>query len=281
MFTTKEVANYYNSTQNHYINWWNLKKSLSLHYGIWDDSTKSFAQSLANTNSVLLDLTDITSTDQVLDAGCGVGGAAFHINKQTGASVTGISLSYKQVNFAQQQAKELGVENLVLFEIMDYTKTRFKDSSFDVIWACESISSAPDKSAFITEAHRLLKPGGRIIMSDFFATKNAPKDPNQWITKWGNTWGISNFINNKKFAHNLITQGFSVNKNLDYTPQITKSAKRMYVASLLGAVPSMLYNITHPRVSIFAKTHYLSGYYQYKALQAGLWKYRVVLAVKK
>jgi len=77
MFTTKEVANYYNSTQNHYINWWNLKKSLSLHYGIWDDSTKSFAQSLANTNSVLLDLTDITSTDQVLDAGCGVGGAAF------------------------------------------------------------------------------------------------------------------------------------------------------------------------------------------------------------
>ena len=66
----------------------------------------------------------------------------------------------------------------------------------------------------------------------------------------------------------------------NYTKQIHKSAKRMYYASLIGALFSITYNLFHPKVSRFAKTHYKSGYFQYKALKAGLWKYGVVLAIK-
>lgn len=54
----------------------------------------------------------------------------------------------------------------------------------------------------------------------------------------------------------------------------------MYYASLVGALPSELYNITHPKVSHFSKNHYKCGYYQYKALQKNLWKYYVILAEK-
>jgi len=54
----------------------------------------------------------------------------------------------------------------------------------------------------------------------------------------------------------------------------------MYHFSLLGMIPSELYNLFHPNVSRFAKTHYKCGYYQYKALQNHLWKYKVVLAIK-
>ena len=54
----------------------------------------------------------------------------------------------------------------------------------------------------------------------------------------------------------------------------------MYHTSIIGALPSEIYNLFHPKVSRFAKTHYKCGYYQYKALKEGLWKYWIMLAVK-
>lgn len=280
MFTSKDVAEYYNTTQNHYLKWWNLKKDLSLHYGIWDKDTKSFSESLVNTNRVMMEIANITDSDKVLDAGCGVGGAAIFITTAVNSSVIGISLSEKQVNFAQLQAKERKLDAKISFEQMDYTNTSFKDSSFDVVWACESISSATDKVAFIKEAHRILKSGGRLIMSDFFLSNEDQHDKHRWMYKWGKTWSISHFVSTDSFSEQLTTQGFSISKNLDCTSKIRKSANRIYYASLLGAIPSWIYNAFHPNVSKFAKTHYLSGYYQYKALKADLWKYQIILAIK-
>ena len=79
MFSTKDVAEYYDSTQLHYENWWSLKSNLSLHYGMWEERTKTFSESLKNTNEVLLKISGILETVKVLDAGCGFGGAAFFI----------------------------------------------------------------------------------------------------------------------------------------------------------------------------------------------------------
>ncbi len=280
MFSSKEVADYYNTTQNHYQKWWKLNKHLSLHYGIHEDGIRSFEESLINTNRVLLKLANITASDKVLDAGCGVGGAALYIAKKKDASVTGITLSKKQVELAGQSAAAKGLSNKVNFLLMDYTQTSFPDESFDVVWACESVSSVADKNLFIKEAFRVLKKGGRLILSDFFKTAQNQTDKHRWVKKWGETWGISNFDTLDLFTEKLYRHGFQKTNSFDYTRKIQKSARRMYYASLMGALPSELYNLTHPRVSRFAKNHYKCGYYQYKALKKNLWKYFVVLAVK-
>lgn len=281
MFTEKDVAEYYNTTQVHYKRWWNLKKGLSLHYGIWEDDIKNFTDSIINTNKILMNLAKIEESDQVLDAGCGVGGAAIFLTKTKNAKVTGISLSQKQIDFATAAAQERGLQDKVDFSLMDYTQTSFPNESFDVIWACESISSAPDKMLFIKEAYRLLKKGGRLILSDFFLTSDDQVDRSDWIKKWGSTWGISNFVSSNLFVDGLDDMGFINTQIFDYTSKIEKSAKRMYYTSLLGFFPSELYNLLHPKVSQFAKTHYKCGYYQYKGLKENLWQYKVVLSVKK
>jgi len=281
MFTEKDVAEYYNTTQVHYTRWWNLKKGLSLHYGIWEDGVKTFRDSLINTNKILMNLVQVEESDQVLDAGCGVGGAAIFLCEMKNAKVTGISLSQKQIDFATIAAQKRGLQDKVHFRLMDYTQTSFPNESFDVIWACESISSATDKTLFIQEAYRLLKKGGRLILSDFFLTSEDQTDHSDWIKKWGDTWGISNFVTSHSFADSLDDMGFINTQIFDYTSKIKKSAKRMYYASLLGFLPSELYNLLHPKVSRFAKTHYKCGYYQYKGLKENLWQYKVVLSVKK
>ncbi len=280
MFSIKDVAEYYDTTLLHYEKWWSLKKTLSLHYGICDKSTKTFAESLKNTNKVLLQISGISETDKVLDAGCGVGGAAFFIKCKTNADVIGVSLSKKQINFAKDIAAKNHMTKEIDFRVMDFTKTTFPNESFDVLWACESVCHVANKTDFIEECYRLLKKGGRLILSDFFLTNEHQEDKNYFIEKWKITWGVPNFVTSNFFTESLKNRGFELVKTYDYTNNIRKSARRLYYASLLGALPSELYKLINPNVSRFAKSHYKCGYYQYKALKQSLWKYEVVLAVK-
>jgi len=280
MFTQKDVREYYNITQIHYEKWWGLKNGLSLHYGIWDEGINSFLESLTNTNRVLMEICDISESDKILDAGCGVGGAAIYLSSNKNARVVGITLSEKQVEFAKRISIEKQLSNKTDFYLMDYRQTSFDDESFDVVWACESISSAPKKQDFIKEAYRVLKKGGRLVLSDFFLTDENQIDKHSWIKKWGRTWSISNFEPINHFVELLENQGFTIKKELDFTSKIYKSAKRMYKASFLGAIASELYNFFYPNVSRFAKNHYKTGYYQYKALKENLWQYHIILALK-
>jgi cyclopropane fatty-acyl-phospholipid synthase-like methyltransferase len=227
-----------------------------------------------------MNLAEIKESDRVLDAGCGVGGAAMFLYETRNVKVTGISLSQKQIDYANKFEQQKGIQNKVDFQLMDYSATSFPDESFDIIWACESVSSAQNKALFIKEAYRLLKIGGKLVLSDFFLTADNQSDRHEWIRKWKNTWGISNFVTSNSFATNLKHSGFINTQIIDYTSKIKRSARRMYRMSILGFLPSEFYNILHPNVSRFAKTHYKCGYYQQKALKENLWKYNIIVSVK-
>jgi tocopherol O-methyltransferase len=280
MFEQKDIAEYYDTTQIHYKKWWGLEKHLSLHYGIWDKQTKSFKEAIINTNKLLFELSNISKNDKVLDAGCGVGGAAFYINERSNAKVIGVSLSQNQVSFAQKLCRKKNLKDEVEFQVMDFTKTSFTSESFDVVWACESVCHVFDKSTFVEESFRLLKKGGRLVMCDFFLTEQGQKDKNSWIDKWKKTWAIQDFSTLDYFISNLEQTGFQNIKSWNYTEGIKKSAKRMYYSAILGAISSEVYNIFHSKVSRFAKNHYKCGYYQYKALCEELWNYNMIVAEK-
>ncbi len=279
MFTTRDIADYYNQTLNHYQNWWRLDNNLAVHYGIWDNNTSNFQESLANTNKVLMDIAGIEKEVKILDAGCGVGGSAFYLAKKRKAIVTGITLSEKQFAYATQKCKELKLEDQVSFKIEDYTKTNFDDNSFDVVWAIESITSAPDKELFAKEAIRLLKPEGKLIIADYFKANDNQHDPDNLLNSWKDLWSMSGFITMVKYKDIFTKAGFTVKDERDVTKEITPTARRMYLSYLLGCPFALAYNAFH-NVSRFAKTHYKSGKYQYKALKKGLWNYNIVLFEK-
>ena len=152
----------------HYRKIWKLDKSHSLHYGYWDDSVKNFYEALLNINKVLAEIAEIKEGENILDAGCGVGGSSLWLAKERNCTVTGISLNKRQIDKANALAKEIGMHKKVSFEQKDYTNTLYPANSFDVVWAVESVCYADDKSDFLKEAHRILKHGGRLIIADFF-----------------------------------------------------------------------------------------------------------------
>jgi tocopherol O-methyltransferase len=278
-FTKKDVADYYDQTINHYQNWWKLNEILAIHSGLWYDDTKSFSEALINVNKKMAEVSGIKSNYNVLDAGCGVGGAAFYLANNFGCKVTGITLSKRQLKVANDELQKSSLNSLVKFEIQDFTKTNFKDNSFDIVWACESVCHVNSKKAFIQEAYRILKPGGKLILCDYFLTHDGETDEKSYIKNWGNRWAVTEFIAHRTFPNDLIENGFEVIENLDITENIFRSAKRLYYSYVFGLIPSILYNLLY-KSSRFSRTHYQSGNYQYKALKKGLWEYRIFLAKK-
>ncbi|MEN8247594.1 MAG: methyltransferase domain-containing protein [Bacteroidota bacterium] len=274
----QDVPAYYNQTQNHYKRWWQLDKSMALHYGLWYKDTTNFTEALENTNKHLASLANIVADQKVLDAGCGVGGSAIYLAKNHGAHVTGITLSDLQVETAKTNAIKHNVGDKTEFTICDYANTHFKDNQFDLIWACESSSSAPDKVAFARECYRLLKPGGKLVLSDFFRTATTNEN-NYLLDKWVELWAMSSLVTNHSFAGTLEEEGFEINKNNNLTKNIIKTVKKMYLSYLFGAIPAILYNLVLGARK-YSKYHYKSGFYQYKSLKQGLWEYRSLLAIK-
>lgn len=278
-FTNRDIADYYNQTLIHYKKWWKLNDVLAVHYGFWDKDTATFAEALINTNFTLMQIAGIDEGARILDAGCGVGGSAIYLAKEKNAKVTGITLSEKQLEFANLKREELKLQSLVDFKLEDYTKTSFNPATFDLIWAIESLTSASDKAKFAREAYRILNPGGKLIIADYFKTPVEKADKKRWMEKWQNCWSLAKIIKVNPYLEIFRTEQFHLLKNLDVTENILPTAKIMYRSYLMGALPSIAYNTFH-NTSRFAKTHYLSGKYQYKALKEGLWEYRILLFEK-
>ena len=275
----KNVSDYYKQTQNHYEKWWKLKHGLSLHYGIWGENTPDFLSALANTNHQMAALAEVKKRDRILDAGCGVGGAAIFLAKEHNATVTGITLSVEQQKRATNSAKDLGAKTAD-FQIQDYLNTSFANETFDIVWACESMTSAPNKFDFAKEVSRVLKPGGRLVVSDFFLSPTTDRTKETLIQKWEESWAMNAFLNTKTFTRFCGENKMKLNQDRDFTKEITPSAKRMYQSYLGGLIPSEIYNFFHPKVSRYARHHYKSGLWQYKALKRNLWEYHTLVFEK-
>jgi tocopherol O-methyltransferase len=140
----------------------------ALHTGIWEPGTWNQVQAVRNTDRFVEGLLALQSGEAVLDAGCGTGSTAIYLAERHNVTVTGITLAEKLVDVCRLFSRRSKAAARLRFELADYTKTGFLDSSFDKIYALESQSYAPDKAAFIREAHRLLKPGGKLVVVEYF-----------------------------------------------------------------------------------------------------------------
>lgn len=113
---------------------------------------------------------------KVLDAGCGVGGSSRHLARKFDCSVVGLTLSPVQRDIAERRSSG---ETRVSFAVGDATATNFPDHSFDLVWALESAEHMPNKSAFLSEAARLLRPGGKLLAATWCHRSGSELSPKE------------------------------------------------------------------------------------------------------
>jgi arsenite methyltransferase len=112
------------------------------------------------------ELLGVSAESHVLDAASGRGTSGIAIAQRFGCSVTGVDLSANNVAAANAEAHRLGLADRVRFETGDAEQLPIADASVDAV-ICEcAFCTFPDKRTAAQEFARVLKPGGRVGLSD-------------------------------------------------------------------------------------------------------------------
>ena len=139
----------------------------------------------------------INKNMDVLDIGCGWGGMALEIAKQTGAKVKGITLSENQFETASKRAQEEGLTDLVSFQIQDY---RNEDKKYDRILSVGMFEHVGIKyfKSYLKKTYELLKDNG-VFLLHTIGQRGIPTATSPWIRKYifpgGYTPSLSDIIN--------------------------------------------------------------------------------------
>lgn len=268
----QEIVEYYKSSRWLYQYFWYSKRSLGLHFGIDGDKGESIDQTIVNQYELLIRSGRINKNSTVLDAGCGVGGAALYIARQTGAHVHGISIVDDQVVVANKHKTARSVNN-VHFSNQDFTKTNFKTGYFDVIFGIESICYAYPKCAFLKEAYRILKPGGKLIIIDGYKNRIPNSDLELTIDKdfcYG--WKLREMIMIEDMQKEVKAVGFDIEQTEDLTPRIGRTLKRFGWLWRLGSLVQFLPGV---KDNVLAIKNVVAG------VKSGLYGYYFILAAKR
>ncbi len=129
-------------------------------YGYWQPGTRTQRQASENLVEKLLSMLPQRS-GRVLDVACGIGGSTRYITKYfEPKDVFAVNLSDAQIGQTHRTAPDCGVA------VMDAARLAFGDQVFDSLVCVESAFHFETREAFFKEAHRVLKPGGALVMSD-------------------------------------------------------------------------------------------------------------------
>eukprot|EP00208_Stichococcus_sp_RCC1054_P004429 CAMPEP_0206143654 /NCGR_PEP_ID=MMETSP1473-20131121/21348_1 /ASSEMBLY_ACC=CAM_ASM_001109 /TAXON_ID=1461547 /ORGANISM="Stichococcus sp, Strain RCC1054" /LENGTH=557 /DNA_ID=CAMNT_0053539161 /DNA_START=40 /DNA_END=1714 /DNA_ORIENTATION=+ len=120
----------------------------------------------AETTKEFVGLLGLEAGERVLDVGCGIGGGDFYIASTSQAYVHGIDLSVNMVLLALERAQQQQ-HTLVSFEIADCTTSEYQPGSYDVIYSRDTLLHIHDKPALFKRFLDMLKPGGRLLISDY------------------------------------------------------------------------------------------------------------------
>ncbi len=119
---------------------------------------------------------------RVLDIGCGWGGLALYLAAETGAQVTGITLSEEQVKAARERAERAGLTHRVSFHLRDY---RLEETTYDRIVSIGMFEHVgkPHYPAFFRKLRELLAEDGVALLHSI-GRADRPGSTNPWIRKY-------------------------------------------------------------------------------------------------
>ncbi|MDX2546534.1 methyltransferase domain-containing protein [Streptomyces sp. WI04-05B] len=140
----------------------------NIHYGYWENDADDSSVEVATDRLTDLMISGLGAQagQRVLDIGCGIGHPAQRLVRACDVNVVGITVSHVQAQEATEHAAEAGLADRATFRFGDAMDMPFPDGSFDAAWAFESMWHMPDRGHVLSEAARVLRPGGRLAIAD-------------------------------------------------------------------------------------------------------------------
>lgn len=127
----------------------------------------------------------INAGERVLDVGCGAGVDTILAAMMAGpnGSSVGVDIVPEMLTRAQSNLKMTGLDN-VSFQNAAGHQLPFPADAFDVVISNGVINLIPDKEGALAEIHRVVKPGGRLMVADQVAAGSVQKDIQARLANW-------------------------------------------------------------------------------------------------
>lgn len=109
----------------------------------------------------------ISPGNTLVDLGCGMGGPALWVARETGARLVGVDLSAVAVEEAGARALELGLAGQARFVVGSFDDSGLEAGSADGAMSEDALQYTPGKEAAVAEAARILRPGGRLVLTAY------------------------------------------------------------------------------------------------------------------
>jgi len=143
----------------------------------------------------------------ILDLGSGGGIDCFLAARKVGTQgrVIGLDMTPEMIRLARGNAQKIGASN-VEFRLGEMEHIPVKDNTVDVIISNCVINLSPDKDAVFREAYRVLKPGGRLCVSDIVLLGELPKEIKESLAQWAEC--VAGALNKNVYLEKINAAGF-------------------------------------------------------------------------
>jgi cyclopropane-fatty-acyl-phospholipid synthase len=140
-----------------------LDPSMSYSSGIFLQADDSLEQAQKNKVQAIIAKADIGPEDHVLEIGCGWGGLALEVVKQSGCRLLGITISKEQFDWATRRVREEGLEDRIEIRLSDYRHVQGRFSRIISIEMLEAVGHR-HMPGYFKVIDDLLAPRGRVVL---------------------------------------------------------------------------------------------------------------------
>ncbi len=179
----------------------------------------------------LVDKMALTADMQVLDIGCGIGGAARYVASHTGCRVTGIDLTPEYIAVANALSRRVRLDEQLRFEACSALAMPFDAAGFDALMTIHVAMNIADRPALYAEMARVAKPGATLGIYDVM--KNNDEDL-VFPVPWAESPQTSYLTTPDQTCSLLAEAGFSVSVVEDRTPFAVEFFEKILEARAKG-----------------------------------------------
>ena len=197
------------------------QSGLSIHRAVWGpgvttrDSAVHFVDDL-----ILREIRLLGPNPKILDMGCGVGASLLHFAQRLAFVGEGITISPLQASHAAELFENARV-NTLRCRFGNFLALPSDIHDVDLAFSIEALVHSPDAESYFSQAARVVRPGGKLIICDDFLSQRASFNPSakelKWLQEFRTGWKIGSLVtidNACGIAHSV---GFKLISVLDLT----------------------------------------------------------------
>ena len=221
----------------------------------------------------LAELLGLDASSTVLDVAAGRGASAVHLAQTLGCRVIGVDYSAENVETAREAARVAGVAHLVSFQEGDAERLPLADAAVDAALCECAFCTFPDKPTAARELARVIRPGGRLGLSDLTRCGELPPELSgllAWVACLGDARPV------REYASIVEAAGFGppiIEQHNDALLDMARLVRRRLTAAALlarlGQVPLPIGSLTDAqRMAQAAEAAVEAGQFGYALLVA-------------